>query len=207
MTNIYNFDIIFYSLIMVVKNQNEQIDIIIKIIHEKDAYSALQYMSDNLTNDNRDDSYVTNLSEQVAYKLQKNNDFENSILFYDSILKIDSGNEDILIEKGICLISLEKYNESLEIFKKIYSGNKQNIKVVLGLGSSLFYQGKFDKAMPYLEDAIKLAPNFYPIRELAGITYHHLGMKNKAVKNMIIAEGVIEFTDNNKNFTIFDNIK
>ena len=85
-----------------------------------------KYIKDNFVFDNDEQTYLPDLYRQIAAKLQINKDYKNSIVFYEKYLDFDLNNEEILIEKGICLISIEEFEKSLEIFIKIYDNNKSN---------------------------------------------------------------------------------
>lgn len=72
------------------------------------------------------------------------------------------------LKKAIALQKMDKDLESLSILRKLLKDNPNNSKVISFLGLLLAKVSDYEKAIPYLEKAIKLKPN----NELLSLTLY-----------------------------------
>jgi tetratricopeptide (TPR) repeat protein len=75
--------------------------------------------------------------------------------------------EDVstLIEKGIALFELGKYEESLIYFDKAISVQPGDLSALYNKGFALRNLGRYEKAISYFDKAIEINPNLAIVRE------------------------------------------
>ena len=83
-----------------------------------------------------------------------------AIKYYDRALAIDPNATDILTNKGIVLIKLERYDEALQIFDKILSIDANNAGALYNKGVVLNIEGKALEAKEYKDKALDINPNY-----------------------------------------------
>jgi len=81
---------------------------------------------------------------------------------YDEALLIDGNATDILSNKGLLLIQLQKYNEAIAVYDKILSIDHDNVDGLYNKGVALEKLGMTDESMMYKDQALKIDPNYSP---------------------------------------------
>ena len=102
------------------------------------------------------------VTEGVAY--YDKGDYEGAIKRYDKALAQDKDNLRALIEKGLTLLALKKYDEAIEYSEKAikaHPGMPSLKTAYLIYGNALDELKKTDKSIEIYEEAIKQFPDFY----------------------------------------------
>ena len=88
----------------------------------------------------------------------ENGNIEESLKLLDEALKIKT-NINILIQKGICLLKKENFEEANSIFDEAIKLNQTNVKSHIGKGQSLFGLNKINESIEEYDKALNLDPN------------------------------------------------
>jgi|SRR5690606_18822491 len=122
------------------------------------------------------------VDEGIAY--HDKGDYEAAIRKYDQALELDKDNLLALAEKAMTLLSLQKYEETIEycqtaIDKHPGEKNLQNVYVTCGTA----YDGlqKTEKSIEMYDKGIKLFPNYYQLPFNKGITLFNAHNYEEAV--------------------------
>ena len=83
-----------------------------------------------------------------------------TIKHYDKALALEPNATDILTNKGIVLIKLERYDEAIQIFDKILSIDANNAGALYNKGVVLDIEGKGLEAKEYKDKALEIDPNY-----------------------------------------------
>ena len=115
-----------------------------------------------------EDHYIiNNVSEKLLNEkvdelfLKANNciedeDFSESLKFYDLILKIDSKNISALIDKGTTLQILGRIKLAIKCFNKALDFSPHNIDALINKGSALHLDKKYLNAIDCYDIALKI---------------------------------------------------
>ena len=95
-------------------------------------------------------------------------DFKKASEFIDKCFKIDNNFTGGYIALAIILERKGKFNEAISNLKKVIKHEKNNDIALRNLGAIYSYIGKLDKAVMYLETAIKINPNDYETKFILG---------------------------------------
>lgn len=113
-------------------------------------------------------------------------DYQGAMAKYDMALMIDKDNLYALTEKSFSLMSLEKYNESVEYCQKaikLHPGEPGLQTVYVNYGNSLDKLEKIEEALAIYDEGIKLFPDFYQLHFNKGISLAGENKYNEALKN------------------------
>ncbi|MFZ4589967.1 MAG: protein kinase domain-containing protein [Ignavibacteria bacterium] len=94
-----------------------------------------------------------------AKKYAENRDYGKAIETYTNLLKKDSLNQDLFLERGSTLLEMKKYDEALKDFDKTISINPSNGKAYLKRGITKFEQKNFKDSKVDLEKSKELDPS------------------------------------------------
>ena len=112
-------------------------------------------------------------------------DYEGAINKYDKALELDKDNLYALAEKSFSLLSLKKYDETIENCKKAIEkhSNESLLKsVYVTYGNALDELKKTDKALEVYDDGLKMFPDYYQLYFNKGITYSSIKKDDEAIK-------------------------
>lgn len=100
------------------------------------------------------------------YELSKGNYLE-AIGLYNKVLENDPNNVEVLVSDGYALAEIDRYDEASSLLDKaltIYPHNAYAIlikeDVLYGKAASLTNQGKYQEAIIYYDEIIKMDPKF-----------------------------------------------
>ena len=77
---------------------------------------------------------------QDASALALSEEYQEALILYDKILKIDPKNLDALTDKATTLQRIGKNSEALDYYQKVLQVNPKNIDALIGKGASLHAQ-------------------------------------------------------------------
>ena len=83
-----------------------------------------------------------------------------SIEFFDNALDLEPENIKALINKGLALGSINKYEKSYACFDKALKLNPNNAETWYGKGIVLGKNGKYPEAIEHFDKALELNPDF-----------------------------------------------
>ena len=127
------------------------------------------------------------LNEEVnALFLQANacldeDDFSESIKFYDLILKIDSNNIFALIDKGTTLQILGRIKLAIRCFDKALEISPHNIDALINKGSALHLDAKYLNAIDCYDTALKIDKKCSMALAYKGLSLGELGNLPEAI--------------------------
>lgn len=105
------------------------------------------------------------LPNEIAYtidsakKYATNGDYGRAIDTYTSLLKKDSLNQELFIERGDAFLKMKKYDDAIKDFDKIISINPANGKAYLKRGIAKYEQNNFKDSKIDLEKSKELDPS------------------------------------------------
>ena len=95
-----------------------------------------------------------------ARELQKASRFEEALVAYDKVLKIDPRSVDGLNDKGLILNQLGKYEEAITWFDKSLEIDPIFTNGVNNKGITLSNLGKYEEAITWFDKALEIDPDF-----------------------------------------------
>jgi tetratricopeptide (TPR) repeat protein len=132
------------------------------IFFQQDAFAA--GVTKIFTAQGANDAYLHNY---LALTLTRLNKFDSAIVHFDSAFLL-SPEADYLVNKGICLQSLDKAADAKEMFERALQLDPDNGIAKHNLGVLSSHQGEPAKAEQWLNDAIDSNPHLpYPYAERA----------------------------------------
>jgi len=88
--------------------------------------------------------------------------YGQAVLLYEKALSFEPNATDILTNKGLLLIQLQRYDEAIDTFDKILSIDSNNVDALYNKGVALEKNGMADESAIYQDKALKLDPNYSP---------------------------------------------
>jgi Flp pilus assembly protein TadD len=122
------------------------------------------------------------VEEGIAY--HDKGDYEGAIDKYDKALKLDKDNLLALAEKAMSLLSLQKYDETIDNCRKAiekHEGEKDLKSVYVTYGNAFDGLKKTDKSLEIYDEGIKLFPDFYMLHFNKGITLSSIKKYDEAI--------------------------
>ena len=111
----------------------------------------------------------------------ENENFSDSIQFYDLILKIDSKNISALIDKGTTLQILGRIKLSIKCFDKALDISPNNIDALINKGSALHLDEKYLDAIVCYDTALKIDKKCSMALAYKGLSLGELGNLPEAI--------------------------
>ena len=134
------------------------------------------------------DTVLENLLNQEVIRLflQANNcleneDFSESIQFYDLILKIDPKNTSALIDKGTTLQILGRIKLAIRCFDKALNISPDNVDALINKGSALHLSEKYLDAVACYDTALKIDKKCSMALAYKGLSLGELGNLSEAI--------------------------
>jgi tetratricopeptide (TPR) repeat protein len=117
----------------------------------------------NQTSAKPDTNSATNSEKTKAFN-QSNSSImlEDALILYDAALAIQPNATDILSNKGMVLIKLQRYDEAGKVFDMVLSIDPANVAGLYNKGVVLEGMGNTDGANKYYKTALKINPNYKP---------------------------------------------
>ena len=115
-----------------------------------------------------------------AFRLAQEGKIHEALACYDKALLANPGNDVILNNKAVVLISLGRYKESLACSQKAITINAYETGAWINKGIALEKLGQLPEAAEALEQAVAISPYNAYARALLGIVYQKLEMYGKA---------------------------
>ena len=137
------------------------------------------YIIDNIL-ENLLNQEVNSLFLQANACLE-NEDFSESIQFYDLILKIDSKNIAALIDKGTTLQILGRIKLSIRCFDKVLDISPNNVDALINKGSALHLDEKYLDAIVCYDTALKIDKKCSMALAYKGLSLGELGNLTEAI--------------------------
>ncbi|SKC11488.1 TPR repeat-containing protein [Soonwooa buanensis] len=110
--------------------------------------------------------------------------YDEAISKYNEALALDKDNSFALTEKAMTLESAKKYDEAIEISKRVIQlyPNEDNKTVYITYGNALDHSGKPDLALKIYDEGLKKYPNYYQLYFNKGITLFNSKKNEDAIK-------------------------
>jgi tetratricopeptide (TPR) repeat protein len=122
--------------------------------------------------------------EEQGIPLHDKGDYPGAIAKYDEALKLDADNLLALAEKAYSLVSMERYEESIQCCQKAiekHAGDNNLRMVYVTYGNALDALDKPEKALEVYDEGIKQIPTFYQLYFNKGITLAGLEKYEEAI--------------------------
>jgi len=128
---------------------------------------------------------------ELAQDLLEEERYEESILFYDEVLAIDSTDIDALFGKAFSLDNIGKHEEAISFYDKVLEIDSTDIDALNGKALALYNIGKHEEAISYYEKV--LAIDSIDIDALFGkaVLLESLGREEEAISNLEKIETLI----------------
>ena len=110
--------------------------------------------------------------------------YDEAISKYNEALALDKDNSFALTEKAMTLESAKKYEEAIEVSKRVIQlyPNEDNKTVYITYGNALDHSGKPDLALKIYDEGLKKYPNYYQLYFNKGITLFNSKKNEDAIK-------------------------
>jgi len=134
-------------------------------------------------------------SLQKAFEEYSKNNFQNSYSLFDESLETLTQDSNLLQEKNMIYINLEKYELILSYLDKILNINFNDIEILIRMGRCNQMLGKMEQAMDCFEKVLSIQPsNSFALRYLV-LIFINLKKYEKALSNLdqILYENPIDF--------------
>lgn len=133
-------------------------------------------------------SYVNAIKEiEKGKKLIEKNEFAKAAEYFSRAIELVSGNEQALINRGLCYFYLNQYDEAEKDFIKALSIEPDNAKTSYRYAELLLYKKDYRKVLKYANNSLNLyedADSLY-LRGLAYFYLDDLSRTKKDIKNAI----------------------
>lgn len=151
----------------------EQVNISIESREFKVAETLLSNLEEKFP-----DYYWSYQYKGELYEMQ--NRFYDAIFNYSKVLKIDSTNVSALLSIGkVYQIHLNEYDKALNFFLRAYNHDKNNIEILISIGSVYVDLSKFEHAIDFFEKSLEKGKNYESQTELI-YSYIQIGNIKKA---------------------------
>jgi tetratricopeptide (TPR) repeat protein len=123
-------------------------------------------------------------------KRHEKGDYVGAIAKYDQALKLDKDNLMAMAEKGISLMSMNRYNEAIEISRDAihkHPGNEFLTTVYVTIGNALDETGKAEEALAVYDEGLKAFPAFYLLHFNKAITLVRLDRLDESLASLELA--------------------
>ena len=134
-------------------------------------------------------------SLQKAFEEYSKNNFQNSYSLFDESLETLTQDSNLLQEKNMIYINLEKYELILSYLDKILNINSNDVEILIRMGRCNQMLGKMEQAMDCFEKVLSIQPsNSFALRYLV-LIFINLKKYEKALSNLdqILSENPIDF--------------
>ena len=134
-------------------------------------------------------------SFQKAFEEYSKKNFKNSYSLFDIYLETLTQDSNLLQEKNMIYINLEKYELILSYLDKILNINSNDIEILIRKGMCYQMLDKMEQAMECFEQVLSIQPsNFSALRYLV-LIFINLKKYEKALSNLdqILSENPIDF--------------
>ena len=130
-----------------------------------------------------------------AYEQYLKNNFQNSYSLFDEVLETSISDSNLLQEKNMIYINLEKYELMVSYLDKILNINSNDVEILIRIGRCNQMLGKLEKAMEYFEKILSIQPsNSFVLRYLV-LIFINLEKYDKALfyLDQILSENHVDF--------------
>ena len=87
---------------------------------------------------------------------------EDALTLYDAALAVKPNSTDILSNKGMVLIKLQRFDEANKVFDRILSIDPNNVAGLYNKGVALEMTGNAIEASKYYKTSLRIDPNYKP---------------------------------------------
>ena len=138
-------------------------------------------------------NYTSSINQAFEEYLNKN--LQNSYSLFDESLETLAHDSNLLQEKNMIYINLEKYELMLFYLDKILNINSNDVEILIRMGRCNQMLGKLEKAMECFEKVLSIQPsNSFVLRHLV-LIFINLEKYEKALSNLdqILSENPVDF--------------
>ena len=157
--------------------------ILYKRINLLDSY--IEELKDNNVKNTNNYTTLTNLAQSLLINGKPNNAFTYIKKAIDLHPKKNTKHKDYLNTltiKGKIFTALEKYQESIEIYKSIIELDETIYQLYADIGDNLVKLENVDDAIVFYEKCLQINPNYATCHLSLGNAYFKLGNKEQALK-------------------------
>ncbi len=124
---------------------------------------------------------------RARLKFEEIGDFSGAVTDYSHALRLNPGNGDALVNRGLVRLRLEMYRGAAADFNAAQRLAKDQPEVYNGRGLLYYQQGQLEKALQQYNIAVSLAPNFVDAHNNRGLLQKALGNIEAALENFDMA--------------------
>ena len=145
---------------------------------------------DKVNNLSNKEEYAVNLITSIFEKylnnaaadiFSLNSQYNESIEYYDKILKSDNKNINAYNNKGHALYNLGRYEEAIKCFDKVLELDDKNINAYNNKGNALLKLGKYEEAIECYNKALELDNKYTYAYNGKGNALYDLGKYEEAI--------------------------
>ncbi len=114
-------------------------------------------------------------------------DYPRALEKYQAALKLERDRAQTLLLMGHAQREAGDLEGALQTYNRAIASDTKRVDGYAELVDLLLAQGRAAEALPYAEDAVKLAPDRYALRTNLGIIYSRLGRNSEAAEELKVA--------------------
>lgn len=157
------------------ENWERDFDKGLKSFNNKDYQKAVVYFSTSIAEDGGKHSKVIHMRGRSYSKLKK---YKKAIDDFTAALKLDSRNENILIDRAAAYIYNEDSKHALKDYSRIISRNPDNLKAIYGRALVYYQLDRIARAKRDFEKVLSIDSNYVSAYYYLGMI-HHSNDENK----------------------------
>jgi tetratricopeptide (TPR) repeat protein len=105
----------------------------------------------------------------------------------DSCLKIQQYNNELILNRGMCLIGLKRYKEAEQMFKRMLTHDAKNKTGLFGLGETYYGMKRYADAVEQYNQCLEAHPNFELAVFKKGLAYLSMDEKVQGCHQLTLA--------------------
>ncbi|PKY45526.1 TPR-like protein [Rhizophagus irregularis] len=118
-----------------------------------------------------------------AYLYEMQGDYINTLRKLDSYLNINDKDSLVLCYYGEILIGLGRYNEAIELFKRAYDMDPENLHNLSKRAITYHMLGKYEEALSDLNKVLQLNQSYSLAYHYRGLTFYSMKNINKSISD------------------------
>ena len=146
---------------------------------DKEYTKAIEILEEVLAKADPQSQIYNEAIYNLAYCYDLMGDADKAIETYDSALKANPNDKDLIFNMGRLYFQQEKYEKAIEIFQQVLSINPEDFETNYFIGNSYGLMEKYEESIPYLEKASQIKPDDAATWNRLGIAYVRTGQPEK----------------------------
>lgn len=132
-----------------------------KLFNDGNYAKAIKLLKTYIAFENKNERLIDGLT-LIAESYEELEDFDNAIIFYDKVIKLEPTSEHSFERKGMCLRNNQDFIDAIDAFEEAINLNSRNILAIVNLAECLARTNKKEEALKVLNKGIEANPTQPP---------------------------------------------